>query len=264
MTQRDDPTSVPHAMPHSDPSAPRRSRPVGLAVLLTAANMLVAGLVGVITMRCLPPMDASFVTLGVMAVLLTVLVSMLGWWREVGLDGPQKWQNIHLLTLPAVLVLIVPFLHGVKLLALPVILYLAAGYALTGFYEELWARGVLLRVLQPSGQVQAVIVSALLFGALHLGNVLYRDSAVVAAQAVGAFCFGLAYAALRLRTNALWLLMGLHALHDFTLRFSNFPLIGLDVVQDVVLVAFACVLLWGMRRARREERANTSVRVASP
>jgi membrane protease YdiL (CAAX protease family) len=191
-----------------------------------------------------------------MTVLVTLLVSVLRWWGKLGLHGPQTWRNLHLLALPAALVLIVPFLHGFRALPLSTTLYLAAGYALTGFYEELWARGVLLRVLRPSGQARAVVASAVLFGAMHLGNLLYRDPAIVAAQIVGAFCFGLAFAALRFRTNALWTLMVLHALHDFTLRYSNFPLIPLNVIQDIVLLGFAWVLLRGMRRSGTEDAGS--------
>ncbi|WP_373290532.1 CPBP family glutamic-type intramembrane protease [Deinococcus aerophilus] len=54
------------------------------------------------------------------------------------------------------------------------------------------------RTIESSGQARAVVASAVLFGALHLGNLLYRDPAIVAAQVVGAFCFGLAFAALRM------------------------------------------------------------------
>ncbi|GMA14175.1 CPBP family intramembrane metalloprotease (plasmid) [Deinococcus metallilatus] len=248
MTQRHHRRNIRLATPHSDPPTLPTPRPVLAASLLTAASMAASGLVGWIATRFLPPMDASFVALGVMTGLATVFVTTLRWWRDLGLSGPQEWRHLHLFALPAVLVLIVPFLHGVKPLPLWAAVYLAVGYALTGFYEELWARGVLLRVLRPCGETRAVLVSALLFGAMHLGNVLYRDPPIVLAQAVGACCFGLAYGALRFRTNALWVLMALHAMHDFTLRFSNFPPIPLSVAQDILLLGFAGVLLRGSGR----------------
>ncbi|GGM22012.1 hypothetical protein GCM10010841_32350 [Deinococcus aerophilus] len=47
--------------------------------------------------------------------------------------------------------------------------------------------------------------------------------------------------------------MVLHALHDFTLRYSNFPLIPLNVAQDIVLLGFAWVLLRGMRRSETDD-----------
>lgn len=252
------------ATPHPDPPTLPAPRPVRAASLLTAASMAVSGLVGWIATHFLPPMDASLVALGVMTVLATVLVTALRWWRDLGLGGPRQWRNLRLFALPALLVLVVPFLHGVRSLPLSVALYLAVGYALTGFYEELWARGVLLRVLRPCGETRAVLVSAALFGAMHLGNVLYRDPAIVLAQAVGACCFGLAYGALRLRTNALWVLMVLHALHDFTLHVSNFPVIPLNVAQDLVLLGFAWVLLRRGGRQPAPAGITGTVRTAFP
>ncbi|WP_170131153.1 CPBP family intramembrane glutamic endopeptidase [Deinococcus yavapaiensis] len=62
------------------------------------------------------------------------------------------------------------------------ILLLASGHRLTGWHEELWSRGLILRLLSSSGVRRAVVVSSLLFAALHLGNVLYREPLIVAAR----------------------------------------------------------------------------------
>ena len=101
---------------------------------------------------------------------------------------------------------------------------LIVGYALTGFMEEALWRGLVLRVLRPTGPLPAVLFGSLLFGASHLANVLFRDNVtLVAAQAVGAFCFGVGYAAIALRIGTIWPLMVLHALTDLFAAVGALP-----------------------------------------
>ncbi|WP_425451133.1 hypothetical protein [Deinococcus yavapaiensis] len=52
-----------------------------------------------------------------------------------------------------------------------------------------------------------------------------------------------------MRTRSLWPAMLVHALHDFTLHFTTFPVIALNVFQDVVLPAYALVVLRGVPQA---------------
>jgi len=66
---------------------------------------------------------------------------------------------------------------------------------------------------------------------------------VIAAQAVGAACFGFGYAALRLRTKTIVPLIALHFLTDLFLQMGNLPLIPVAVAQDVVLLVFGVVVL---------------------
>ena len=127
-----------------------------------------------------------------------------------------------------------PLVGGVSIPAGGTLAILVAGYALTGFAEEAFARGVPLRVLAPRGALGAVLAYSLLFGVMHLSNVLFRSSpALVAAQAVGAACFGVGYAALRLRTNTLW---------------PRLPAIPFFVTQDVILLAYGLYLVVGLAR----------------
>ncbi|WP_027483585.1 CPBP family intramembrane glutamic endopeptidase [Deinococcus pimensis] len=222
-----------------------------VATLLTALNLLVAAGAGLIALKFTSSTNASLVALALMSVLTPALVKTLGFWKDVGFKRPHAWR---LLVVPAVVVLVLPFLRGAQTPPAGTVLLLLVGYLLTGWYEELWSRGLVLRLLSPSGVRRAVVVSSLLFAALHLGNVLYRDPVIVAAQAVGALCSGMAYAAVRVRTGSLWAAMLVHALHDFTLHFTTFPVIALNVTQDVLLLAYALVLLRGVPRAGVDPR----------
>ena len=171
-----------------------------------------------------------------------------GGWSAIGLTHPREWRNTKLLALPAALSL-VPLLGGVRSIEAGELSVLVIGYILTGFMEETLWRGAVQRILAPSGIRSAVWLGSALFGAAHLVNVAFRGSvALVVAQAFGAFCFGVGYAALRWRTNTIWPLMVLHLTTDLFAAVGGLPKIPVLVAQDVVLLIVGAVLLRNVDR----------------
>jgi membrane protease YdiL (CAAX protease family) len=79
---------------------------------------------------------------------------------------------------------------------------------------------------------------------------------VVFSQMIGAACFGIAFGALRLRTNTIWPLVALHMLSDLLLHFSALPTIPLEVVKDVILLAYAVYLLRDRRALAEPDGAG--------
>ena len=179
----------------------------------------------------------------IMSVVIIVILTVLGWWRLAGFTGPSTWRNLGILWLPAVVVLVLPGVRGFQSVDLSTFIYLAIGYILTGFMEESWMRGLVLRVLGPTGPVRAVVISSILFGLLHIGNLLYRNPLIVFAQMIGAAADGIGMGAIRLRTNTIWFVIAIHTFHDLLLKLSNLPTIPLDVVQDVILFGFGVYIL---------------------
>jgi uncharacterized protein len=225
-------------------------RPATVAILLVLAWILVAD-AGVLAVRAVAPgidwQPAALVGLGAVSVLLVIGLTAARWWGEAGVNGPSHWRELRLLV-PPLLLSLLPLLAGINIPAAGTLAVLVAGYALTGFAEEAFARGVLIRLLRPRGVVRALVIAAILFGCMHLGNVLIRGNvAVIAAQAVGAAVFGFAYGVLRLRTNSVVPLMGLHFVFDLVLQLSTLPLIAVNVAQDVLLLGYA---LWLLRPNR--------------
>ena len=150
-----------------------------------------------------------------------------------------------MLVVPA-LITLVPLLGGVRSIQGGTVAVLVIGYVITGFMEEMLWRGAVQRILAPTGTAKAVWLGSVLFGAAHLTNVLFRDSvALVLAQAFGAFCFGVGYAALRWRTNTIWPLMVLHLATDLFAAIGGLPKIPVLVGQDVVLLALGAYLIRG-------------------
>jgi uncharacterized protein len=83
----------------------------------------------------------------------------------------------------------------------------------SGTIEEILFRGVIFRLLEESlGTWIALIISAALFGLIHLGN---PNATVLAAVAI-AFEAGVMLAAAYVLTRRLWLAMGMHAAWNFT------------------------------------------------
>lgn len=218
-------------------------RPVATALLIFLLNLLLSMLAGIGAKTFAPQLDPAFVALLVMAAILAIVLSVLGWWAETGFNRPAAWRDVHVVWFPALVVLVLPFVAGVKPSDPGTFLYLSIAYALTGFMEEGIYRGLMMRVLQPTGTTWSVVLSALFFGLAHVTNVLYRNPVIVAAQMLGAFVHGIGLSAVRLRTNTIWFVIALHGLHDLALHYSLFPTIPLDVVQVTLQMLYGIYLL---------------------
>ncbi len=84
---------------------------------------------------------------------------------------------------------------------------------LSGFVEELMTRGIIFRIIEESvGTWIALVLSALLFGAMHLGN---PHATVTSATAI-ALEAGLLLGACYVLTRRLWFAIGLHLAWNFT------------------------------------------------
>ena len=137
---------------------------------------------------------------------------------------------------------VLPFLKGFAPSDWSTFLYLLVD-TLTGFMEEGLMRGIVMRVLKPAGATRSVVISALLFGLMHIGNLLYRNPFIVLAQMVGAFVHGIGLGAIRLRSNTIWFVVFLHGAHDLVLKYTNFPAIPLDEIQVTLLMLYGIYLL---------------------
>jgi membrane protease YdiL (CAAX protease family) len=84
---------------------------------------------------------------------------------------------------------------------------------LSGFIEELMMRGIMFRIIEESvGTWIALALSAVLFGAMHLGN----PHATVTSAAAIALEAGLLLGACYVLTRRLWFAIGLHLAWNFT------------------------------------------------
>ena len=224
-------------------------RPVLSAFMIFLIYMIISTLFGVTAKAVFPQFEPDYVALIALSVVIALFLSMFGWWQAAGFNFPIEWRDSRLVIIPFLIVLGLPFLRGIKTTDAGTLLYLVIGYALTGFMEEGLMRGIVLRVLKPTGTTCSVVISSLLFGLIHIGNLLYRNPMIVFAQMIGAFVHGIGLGAIRLRTNTIWFPVILHGLHDLALKYTNFPVIPLDVVQVALLMLYGIYLLRGWKNS---------------
>lgn len=215
---------------------------IGLTIGWAAATL---GL-DLILRAAIPGIDVRIASLGIIAVISIAVaagVHWARWWREVGYTPVSSWRETQWLLI-ALVIALAPLAAGLRTIDAGTYLVLVAGYALTGFAEETMFRGILVKLLEQRRPIAIAAITALLFGLLHLSNILIRgEVAVILAQAVGAAAFGFGFAALRLRTNAILPLVAIHTVHDLVLQMTALPLIPTAVVQDVLLFAMGLWLL---------------------
>ena len=161
------------------------------------------------------------------AVVLSLVVALLGWRREVGFHKSYPGSLKYLL-IPVVLF---GLLFGAEIVgsissggrdifmlaSLTTALAFVLANLLIGFTEELMFRGILFQGLRTHlTPVWTVIVSSLLFGSLHFANLLSGAPLAYTLLQVG-FAAGLGFmlGALRLRGGAILPLMLFHAAWDF-------------------------------------------------
>lgn len=236
-----------------------RQRPLISTLTLYILYILFVLTVQALSKRLLPDVNAGFVGIIAASILIAAVLTALGWWHAVGYTSPVEWRNMRLYWLPAFVLTVPPLVMGIKPVVPSELLYLLVGYILTGFAEESINRGLYLRILAPLGIRKSTLIMAILFGLSHLTNLMVRaNPAIVFAQAVGAFCDGFAFGALRWRTNTIWPLIILHMLHDLLLQYTRLPAIPLDVVQVTILLFYGIYIL--RRRALESDRALASAR----
>jgi membrane protease YdiL (CAAX protease family) len=227
---------------------------------LMLATVLVAGVLAVVVAEIA---DLSLVVhwsamSAVLALIGAALLTRLGWWRRVGFRRSERPGLHFLLWLPLCPILLwnLSQIQVAELVGPGRMLFWLALTALAAFVEEVFFRGLMLRALEPRGLWKAAVLSALLFGAMHLFNGLAGfDWGIVAGQAVYAAAIGFAYAAYALRTGLIWPVILVHALANFADLIDQEVLIGSDSPGEadlirwlIYVVFFAIYGTWVLRR----------------
>lgn len=238
--------------------------PYIFAVLLVVTVML-AGVVAVVVADIL---EASVVVHWsamnvVLALLGVVMLQRLGWWRRVGFRRSDRPGMDFLLWLPLCPILVwnLTQIHTAELVSAQRMLLWLAITALAAFVEEVYFRGLMLRALESRGLWKAAIVSAALFGAMHVFNILAgADRVIVAGQTAYATAIGFAYAAYVLHTGLIWPVILVHALANFADLMDQETLIGgeapgeADLVRwSIYVVFFAVYGIWVLKRTNAAE-----------
>lgn len=166
-------------------------------------------------------------------ILLLVVVSVTGWRREVGLKPIESARSLLILWLPLlfVLVFVVGALAG-GLSFTQATAFVLINTILVGFSEELMFRGVLFYGALTQFRVwTAIIITSLLFGAVHITNgFITGDFTAAMIQAIAAAMAGIWFMAIRVRTKSIIPGMIMHALWDCAIFLSTSAIKG-DAAQ---------------------------------
>ena len=229
-------------------------RPVVWSILLAIGFLALSTLGTAALNAAVPSLDGKnrdLIVELILAAFVLAIVGALGWRRDAGINGPSEWHRLSLLILPLIIVFI-PFAGGFESTDTTTLGVLLVGYAANSIAEDGLFRGIIPRVLRSEGLIWVVVLSSLLFGLSHFGNILSRPDqsvAITAAQAVGAFSEGIGLVAIRLATGTVIPVMVIHFLSDLFLQLGGFPTIPANVIQSVVMLFFG---IWILRRYRRE------------
>jgi membrane protease YdiL (CAAX protease family) len=138
-----------------------------------------------------------------------------------------------------------------------------------GFSEEIAFRGIVLRLFLPKGALHAAFIGSGVFGLLHLGNVFTgQPVALTVVQIFFAALGGFGLAAPYLKTNAIWPLVIVHMLVDFTQKlakgfghegivYSNTEM-TIYLIGSIVIACYGFWLLRGLPRKLSQPDATSS------
>ena len=236
----------------ASPATSRSSRPIVIAIGLLLLFELVAN-GATLLLNAAGLLDGKGRDLVVEALLAGLVIGIIaarGWWRSTGFStAPREWRHLRLLVLPFALTLL-PFSGGFKGVDGGTLAILVVGYALNSIAEDGMFRGVIPRVLRGRGLLMAVVVSSVLFGLAHFGNIISRPDqsvAITAAQAFGSFTEAIGIVAIRLATDTIWPVMAIHFLADLFGQMGGAPIVLWHVVYSVILLVYG---IWIYRRFR--------------
>lgn len=150
-----------------------------------------------------------------------------------------NWLNLIYLLFICIPLLIFGFMEHLDYL--PIALVTALG---AGFVEEYICRGILLQIAFKDGLhsyknvLQAALISSLVFGLAHLGNLRTQALDVTLFQVYYAMAIGLYFAAVVIRTRSLWWTIFIHFMIDFA---SMLATAGVDSTSKPTLIP---ILIW--------------------
>jgi uncharacterized protein len=195
------------------------------------------------------------------ALLLAAVLAAARRWRQDGFAGPFAFAQWWMLW-PIWFDALVPLSQG---LAEDGPLYLAGWAAVSiavGFGEEGLFRGVVMSRLGLDRPRRAVLLSAVMFGAIHLAGLLSPiDYRLVLAQAASVVGLGVILGAVRVRTGSIWPGIIVHAILDFcgiatgggvveAMKYSDDTLYSMLAAGGVAL-AWGLALCWHLPRPPR-------------
>ena len=171
--------------------------------------------------------------------------------KEIGVRKAES-RSIRktLLFIPLLLAELPLILVGVDFKGFTYVSVLAFFTLMVGISEELYFRGIILKLLKDNFSVkQTIIISALVFGIGHSASILAGESIVeVLLQIINAIMFGILAAEIVILTKSLFPVIIWHFLFNFvnyiSLAISTSEYIA-NGIQEIIMIIYS-VYLWNI------------------
>ena len=184
------------------------------------------------------------IPIGATAVYAALVVTWLGWWREVVYDRHpvQRWVRFVPVFMLVAALAGVNFGHLADQTA-SLVLTVVCTAALVGFTEELMFRGIGVTTFRSSGFTEGKVAlwSSLIFGAVHLQNAFGEGPQAIAQAVIVSTSGYFFYLCLR-SGGVIFVPMVVHGLWDFSL-FSSELGADADAAVTTVLPILAQIIL---------------------
>ena len=199
------------------------------------------------------------------ALYVIFILSRLGRWRRAGFTPPSDWRAPHL-AIPLLATLALPALglwgRGVTSMLALVFALQILFMLVDVFMEEATYRGIILEAIHHFPTSSRVLIASLLFGLSHIDNLFLpgADEIGVLYQIFEATLIGILFAAARLRMNAIWPIIMIHAAYNFMLILAfghaspvtpTLPGFIIDTTVNLSLAVVGLMLLRGRSASAR-------------
>ena len=157
----------------------------------------------------------------------------------------KLWWYAPLVVMEVLPIIIYGFSPEIKVIQYIIIAFFTIA---VGFNEEIYFRGLALKLLEEKGSKRAIIFSSVVFGMLHLVNALNdKDTLYLVLQMFFAFLVGFVLAEIVSITKSLWIVIIWHAAHDFIASTTSEALdagaLIILAIQVGILLVYA-VYIW--------------------
>ena len=124
-----------------------------------------------------------------------------------------------------------------------------------GLMEELIFRGCIYKICDEKwGDQKAVILSSVLFGLIHIINVLNDDILMVVLQMVYATCIGIVYAMLMYKKQGIILCILAHAIANIAGNLGATETVYKEIIFTIICVVFAIIMIFRFDLLKKANR----------
>ena len=124
-----------------------------------------------------------------------------------------------------------------------------------GLMEELIFRGCIYKICDEKwGDPKAVILSSVLFGLIHIINVLNDDILMVVLQMVYATCIGIVYAMLMYKKQGIILCILAHAIINIAGNLGATETVCKEIIFTIICVVFAIIMIFRFDLLKKANR----------